>query len=145
MRLLIAAVVMLAAVLGPCGVYAQEDDGWGEIVGLMNGLTAANQQLLQQGVQPGFGGAGGLTPGFLQGLAGWSRTYADVLQSVDGAFDVDGAQQGAYDPFGANAPNPLWDELNRWQATAGDQGADGYRNIPRYRTYQNPRNLNLRR
>ncbi|MEN6544667.1 MAG: hypothetical protein ABFE07_01345, partial [Armatimonadia bacterium] len=80
--------------------------------------------------------AGGLTPGFVEGLAGWSQTYARVLQSVDGAFDVDGVQQGAYDPFGVNAPNPLWEEFNRWQGAMQNQGAGGYQGYRNYRGYQ---------
>jgi hypothetical protein len=103
--------------LSPCCVYAQEDDdGWGEIEGLMNGLTAANQQLLTRGgLSLSNGEAAGLTPGFLEGLAAFSQTYAHVLQSIDGAFDVDGADNGVYDPFAPNAPNPLWEQFNRWK------------------------------
>jgi hypothetical protein len=116
LRLALLAL-LIAAALCPCLAQAQEDDGWGEIVGLMNGLTAANQQLLGPGgLSLGTGAAaGGLSPGFLQGLARWSQTYAGVLQSIDGAFD-ENAQPSQYDPFAPNAPNPLWDQFNRWQS-----------------------------
>ena len=118
--------MVVAAVL-PGTVFAQDDDGWGEITGLMNGLSGANQQLLSLGVPPLSAGPSltGLTPGFAQGLSSWAQTYASVLESVDGAFDVDGAgtgQQGTYDPFSANAPNPLWEQLGRWQAGLATQG-----------------------
>lgn len=124
----------------PGSVFAQDDDGWGEITGLMNGLAGANQQLLNLGVpsMPAGSGMTGLTPGFVQGLSSWAQTYARVLESVDGAFDVDGVgagQQGRYDPFNANAPNPLWEQFNRWQAGTATQGATTLRGR---QTYPNP-------
>ena len=132
MRLFVIALVMIA--VGGVGL-AQEDDDWNEIQGLMNGLTGANQRLFDLGVQ-NVGGTAGLTPGFLQGLAQWSQTYARVLQSVEGAFDVDGVQPGAYDPFDLNAPNLLWEEFDRWQARMQNkpqpQTYRNYRQVPQY-------------
>lgn len=149
MRFLVTTVVVVAALIGPCVAYAQDDDGWGEIVGLMNGLGSANQQLLNQGILNAPAGAGGgLTPGFAEGLAEWAQTYARVLQSVDGAFDVDGAangQRGFYDPFAPDAPNPLWEQLNRWQNATAKQRPAGYQSLqnypvnPSYRSYRRDR------
>ena len=117
MRKLILAVTIAAVCLSPCCVQAQDDDGWAEIEGLMNGLTAATQQLLTTGGLSLSNTEGsGLTPGFLEGLAAFSQTYARVLQSIEGAFEVDGAGvQGMYDPFAPGTPNPLWEQFDRWQ------------------------------
>lgn len=147
LRILITTVVV-AAVLGCGAVYAQDDDGWGEIVGLMNGLTHANQQFLNQGglSMPAGPGMGGLTPGFAEGLADWARAYAQVLNSVDGAFDVDGAgcgPRGLADPFNPNTPNPLWEQFNRWQSKVPYQGVGGYQVPQSYQSYQNYPNRQL--
>jgi hypothetical protein len=135
LRNVILALTIAVACLSPCCVYAQDDDGWGEIEGLMNGLTAANQQLLNQGGLSLSNTEGsGLTPGFLEGLAAFSQTYARVLQSIDGAFDVDGAGlQGTYDPFNPNVPNPLWEQFDRWQGTSRAASPQTQLNLRGYR------------
>lgn len=136
MRNLMMAMTIALLCLSPCCGQAQDDDGWGEIEGLMNGLTGANQQLLTAGglslTNPE---AAGLTPGFLEGLAAFSQTYARVLQSIDGAFDVDGAGvPGMYDPFAPGAPDPLWEALERLQGTNRAPSPQTQLNLRGYRT-----------
>ncbi|MHB8997246.1 MAG: hypothetical protein ACYC63_18525 [Armatimonadota bacterium] len=141
MRNLVLALMIAAVCISPCCVWAQDDDdGWAEIEGLMNGLTAANQQLLTTGGLSLSNTEGsGLTPGFLEGLAAFSQTYARVLQSIDGAFDVDGAGvQSLYDPFAPGAPNPLWEQFDRWQGTNRTPSPQTQLNL---RSYRNRRAL----
>lgn len=141
MRNLMLTVTIAVACLSPCCVQAQDDDdGWAEIEGLMRGLTAANQQLLTTGGLSLSNTEGsGLTPGFLEGLAAFSQTYARVLQSIDGAFDVDGAGgQGLYDPFAPGAPDPLWEALERLQGTNRAPSPQPQLNL---RSYRNRRAL----
>jgi hypothetical protein len=100
----------------------------------MNGLTAANQQLLNTGgLSLANPEAAGLTPGFLEGLAAFSQTYARVLESIDGAFDVDGAGTGAYDPFAPGAPDPLQEAFDRWQGKAPAAAPRAQLNLRGYR------------
>lgn len=124
-------------VLGCSGaVWAQEDDGWGEIVGLMNGLSAANQQLLGQGLRPGAitPAEGGLSPGFLQGFTSWAQTYAQVLQSMTGSVEENGT---GFDPLRPKAPDVLWEALGRWQAGTVPQDTRSGR-LPQQRGFQWP-------
>jgi hypothetical protein len=148
-------VIALALLLPATWACAQDDDGWGEIAGLMNGLTAAQSQLASSGVNLSAGGAGGLSPGFVDGLTRWCQAYARLLESVDGAFSTDGATWGAAggeDPFSGTGTDPLTAELNRWQAAMQGQAAVQGRAAARGQaatgyslgsTYQAPANYQL--
>lgn len=71
MRVLLPCLVA-CGLLATCGVFAQDDDGWGEITSLMNAVANANRQLQskvpQQGLNQGLYGRSGTTG--LPGLSG---------------------------------------------------------------------------
>jgi hypothetical protein len=106
------AVLALGLILLCTGVgQAQDDDGWGEITGLMNGLTGINQQLAGAGVQwqPGRATSGSQ---YIDNLAYWCQVYAQLLGSIDQAFadGVGGPGGVARDPLDPQVANVL-----RWQ------------------------------
>lgn len=117
MRYLIAVAVLVL----PCAGFAQDDDGWDEITGMMNGMAAANQALANAGMQwtPG---ARGATSGsqFLDALTVYAWEYARLLNGIEDAFSPDGAAPGAYDPFDPRRPNPLMQQLQRLQVAPQD-------------------------
>ena len=115
------ALAMMTTLCLPVGsVYGQDDDdGWNDVMNLMGGLGAANQQLLGAGLDWGQMATGGdpAQQQALQALMQFARSYAQLLGAVDGAFGVNEAAEGGryWDPFAPGAPNPLMQQLQRMQ------------------------------
>lgn len=142
MRNLSLLLVTALVLAGTCAAYAQEDDGWGEITGLMNQMGGINQQLAGAGVQwvPGQTTSGSM---YVDNLAYWFRVYAQLLNSVDPAF-ADGAgtgagagQAAARDPFDPRVADMLQRQLWQMQMMQPDL-MRAYQNNMLYQMNQQP-------
>lgn len=107
MRPLVLSLMLVVVLLAPVVAQAQEDDGWGEITGLMNGITGINQQLADAGVQwiPGQTRSGSR---YVDSLAYWAQMYAQLLGAVDQAF-AEGTVTGPVAPRAMAAPRDPFD------------------------------------
>lgn len=121
-RALLLLAGVLVALLGAGQAFAQDDDeAWNEITGLMNSITAMNQQLAGAGMQwtPGQGTSGSE---YVDALAYWCMAYAQMLNSVDAAFGLGGTGEGGglYDPFDPRLGAALQQQLNQMQTMTPD-------------------------